>query len=343
MALPSWLSPFFSLQYPVDTPKNTDSFPDSAYYATGLKDIYLAVTLIAIMAVLRDAFRLLVFEPFARWKLYRDAAYKTAQQAKKANGTNGKANSNGHTPHRVTKSQERKIHRSVLRFAEQGWSMVYYPLQWGFGLYVNRNLPTRLFNPVDLWVNYPHVYLPAPVKFYYIAQTAFYLHQMLILNAEARRKDHYQMMTHHVITVFLMGASYFYNLTRVGCLIMILMDWCDIFLPMAKMMRYLELPQILTDAAFGWFLISWFVTRHVLFIIIIWSTIFDIPRVLPFDWDPVRGHFLTKGSWMMFLSCLLSLEVLQIIWFGMIVRIAWRVVTSGEGASDDRSDDEDER
>ncbi|KAK7470709.1 Sphingosine N-acyltransferase lag1 [Stygiomarasmius scandens] len=338
LALPSWLTPFFFLQYPVKTPPNPDSFPNSQYYATGLKDIYIAITIIAVMAILRDAFRLLVFEPFARWKLTRDLSFKLAQEAN-GNGHNGEANGNGHVLH-PTKRQQRKIHRSVLRFAEQGWSMVYYPLQWGFGLYVNRNLPTRIFDPVDLWVNYPHVYLPAEVKFYYIAQTAFYLHQILILNAEARRKDHVQMMTHHVITVFLMGMSYFYNLTRIGCVIMVLMDWCDIFLPMAKMMRYLELPQLLTDATFGWFLISWFVTRHVLFIIVIWSAIFDVPRLLSFDWDPVRGHFLSKGSHAMFLSCLLALEVLQIIWFWMICRIAWRVVTSGEGASDDRSDDE---
>ena len=54
---------------------------------------------------------------------------------------------------------------------------------------------------------------------------------MLILNAEARRKDHWQMMAHHVITVILVIGSYSYNYTRVGCLIMFLMDLCDVFLP----------------------------------------------------------------------------------------------------------------
>jgi hypothetical protein len=54
---------------------------------------------------------------------------------------------------------------------------------------------------------------------------------MLILNVEARRKDHVQMMTHHIVTVALMAASYFMNFTRSGALIMVLMDWCDIFLP----------------------------------------------------------------------------------------------------------------
>ena len=56
------------------------------------------------------------------------------------------------------------------------------------------------------------------------------MHQILILNAEARRKDHIQMMTHHIITVILVVTSYFTNFTRVGCVIMVLMDCCDIFL-----------------------------------------------------------------------------------------------------------------
>lgn len=79
-------------------------------------------------------------------------------------------------------------------------------------------------------MGYPHIPLPGVVKFYYISQTAFYFHQILILNAEARRKDHVQMMTHHVITIILLVASYYYNLTRIGCLILVLMDPCDISL-----------------------------------------------------------------------------------------------------------------
>ena len=81
-------------------------------------------------------------------------------------------------------------------------------------------------------MNYPHS-LSGPLKFYYLLETAFYVHQMLILNAEARRKDHWQMMAHHIITVFLMATSYRYNFTRVGCVIMVLMDWCDVFLPVS--------------------------------------------------------------------------------------------------------------
>ncbi|KAG6817444.1 hypothetical protein H0H87_008612 [Tephrocybe sp. NHM501043] len=235
-----YVAPFLSLSYPTVTPQNPDSFPDSAYFNTGPLDICLVISCIAVMAILRDAFRLFVFEPFARWKLTRDLYKRKKLEVAASNGlsnghvtTNGKANGNGCVTHvpPPTKKELQKVHRSVLRFAEQGWSVVYYTLQWSFGLYVHQNLPTQIFEPSALWQGYPHIPLAAPLKFYYLTQTAFYIHGVLILNAEARRKDHVQMMTHHVITIFLMVASYFTNFTRVGCLIMVLMDWCDIFLP----------------------------------------------------------------------------------------------------------------
>lgn len=110
-------------------------------------------------------------------------------------------------------------------------SLSFFSFQTSLLQYLHRNLPTQMFNPIHLWLNYPHNPIAGPIKLYYLTQTAFYLHQVLILNAEARRKDHVQMMTHHVITIILVGMSYFYNFTRVGCLIMVLMDYCDIFLP----------------------------------------------------------------------------------------------------------------
>lgn len=360
-----YLVPFLSLSYPTATPKNPDSFPNSAYYNTGRDDLYLIVTCILVMAILRDALRLGVFEPFARWKLSRDLrARKKLHESNrttngkangKANGVgnghanghsngqvNGHANGNGHAANGVsqpTPKELRKMHKSVLRFAEQGWSVVYYTLQWSFGLYIHRNLPTQIFEPSALWQDYPHIPLAGPLKFYYLTQTAFYIHQVLILNAEARRKDHVQMMTHHVITIFLMATSYFSNFTRVGCLIMVLMDWCDIFLPLAKMIRYIEVSQFACDLTFAWFLVSWLVTRHVLFLFAIISTYRDCPRLIPHKWAPEEGRYLSYPAWLVFVSLLSALQVLQIIWFGMICRVAWRVLTN-KGASDVRSDDE---
>ena len=96
------------------------------------------------MAVLRDTLRLGVFEPFARWKLSRDLTLRKKQKSLRAvaNGTaNGQAksgsNGNGHAANQglhPSARELRQVHRSVLRFAEQGWSVVYYTLQWSLGL-----------------------------------------------------------------------------------------------------------------------------------------------------------------------------------------------------------------
>ena len=105
---------------------------------------------------------------------------------------------------------------------------------------------------------------------------------------------------------------------------MVLMDWCDIFLPVsfnfnlclqtqgplqiAKMLRYLKMPQIYSDGMFTVFVISWLITRHGLFLRVIFSAIFDVPKIESFKWDPSTGSYLTHGSHIMFCLSLLALQ-----------------------------------
>lgn len=272
-ALPPWVSsyvtPFFSLSYPTNPPQKTDAFHDSQYFGTGWLDICTIVGLIAAMAILRDLARLYVFEPFAHWKLTKDLRAKKLAASKNggsrspprqaklvSNGVRNGHHVNGDA-REITFSavEKRRVHRSVLRFAEQGWALLCYSFQCGFGLvslsspfftldvpidpirgwqYVHYNFPTKVWSPGHgIWSGYPasHYPLPGPVKFYYLNETAFYIHGIFILSAEARRKDHIQMMSHHFIAIALMLLSYSWNFTRVGCLIMVLMDICDVLLP----------------------------------------------------------------------------------------------------------------
>ena len=131
----SYLIPFFTLSYQKDTPVHPDSFKDSSYYGTGPLDLCLIVTIIAVMAILRDAFRLCLFEPLARWVLTRrlERSRKQGTEAKN-NPPQPIANGNGHLhDDPCLQKERRRTHRSVLRFAEQGWSFVYYTAQWSFG------------------------------------------------------------------------------------------------------------------------------------------------------------------------------------------------------------------
>lgn len=151
--LPSFFTPFVTLSYPTEPPAEPDSFPRYSYYKGGILDLCLIVTCIAVMAVLRDALRLGVCEPFARWYLARQLRKSKAKQIAHANAreknanpadkkTNGAANGNGIAQECtaladslvVTKREARQLRHGVIRFAEQGWPFVYYLAQCGYGL-----------------------------------------------------------------------------------------------------------------------------------------------------------------------------------------------------------------
>lgn len=133
-----------TLQYPLPTPPNPDSFPEYSYYGTGLRDGWILISMIAAMAILRDVLRLAIFEPYARWSLLRQLRERKERDLSKtkSNG-NGVAKNNGQalnghgdakTRLKPRKSELRAINRSVLRFAEQGYQFTYYTSCWCYGL-----------------------------------------------------------------------------------------------------------------------------------------------------------------------------------------------------------------
>lgn len=115
----------------------------------------------------------------------------------------------------------------------------------------------------------------------------------------------------------------------------------------------------------------WFVTRHIIFCMICYSVWADIPATIsygcysgkngsikgPFPPPDMFGHLIEpfrnpegtvcwndKIKWG-FLSALLFLQFLTIVWFSMIVKVAIRVLNGGDAddvRSDDEGDDEEE-
>lgn len=56
---------------------------------------------------------------------------------------------------------------------------------------------------------------------------------MLVVNIEEKRKDYAQMFVHHIFTTVLLYLSYGYYHTRVGIVILCIMDLVDIVLPVS--------------------------------------------------------------------------------------------------------------
>ncbi|KAK7513335.1 TLC domain-containing protein [Phyllosticta citriasiana] len=261
--------------------------------------------------------------------------------------------------------------KACVRFAEQGWLAIYYSFSWAVGMYIYYHSPYWL-NLTEIWTNFPTNAISGLMKRYYLVQFAFWLQQIFVINMEARRKDHWQMFTHHIITCALIFASYSYYQTKVGNVILCLMDVVDIFLSGAKILKYLGY-QTACDVGFGIFIVSWTVARHVLYIMVMYSIWTIVPVVMPYGcYDSVSGFLLPDSPTtpangggeimkeilqpfrdpsgvvcfndrirMSFLGLLGGLQVITLLWFYMIIKVAYRVL-AGQGADDTRSDDEGE-
>ncbi|KAL2754051.1 hypothetical protein ACRALDRAFT_2108764 [Sodiomyces alcalophilus JCM 7366] len=256
--------------------------------------------------------------------------------------------------------------KQLTRFSEQSWLLVYYSVFWSMGVYIFYKSPYYFMNLRELWTDYPHRDLDGLTKFYILAQWSFWLQQIFVINIEDRRKDHYQMLIHHFITCALLYSCYSYHHTRVGNIILVLMDIGDVILAIAKCLKYTGFTTI-CDVMFGVFMVSWIIARHILYPMVCWSIYAHTRDVIGFGCftgagDTAEGPlptpegygyllepFLDMNSpvcfnetvqWA-FLTPLLMLLCLTFVWFTRIVQVAIRVVR-GDGAEDNRSDDEDE-
>ncbi|KND87728.1 Sphingosine N-acyltransferase lag1 [Tolypocladium ophioglossoides CBS 100239] len=255
--------------------------------------------------------------------------------------------------------------KTLTRFSEQAWLFVYYSVFWTLGMYIYSTSPYFL-NMRKLWTDWPNREMDGLMKGYVLAQWSFWLQQIIVINIEERRKDHWQMFSHHIITTALISSCYSYHHTRVGNYILVIMDVVDLFFPVAKCLKYTGYNK-LCDIAFGVFMVSWFVARHIFYIMVCCSVYAHTPSIMPSGCfrgsnsklsgpeDPPSGlYYLVEPfinstgrvcynelvKWA-FLTPLLLLQVLTIVWFAMIVRIAIKVIR-GDGAEDTRSDDEGE-
>nr|POF07119.1 sphingosine n-acyltransferase lag1 [Quercus suber] len=260
-----------------------------------------------------------------------------------------------------------------VRFAEQSYMMVYYLLYWCWGVYLFvQDTPAEVDDTrsllISMWRDFPRLDIDAGMKLYYLSQFAFWIQQILVIHIEDPRKDHYQMLAHHIITVCLLSGSYPYHQCRVGNAILVCMDLVDFIFPLAKILRYLSL-QTACDTAFGVFVLAWVVSRHVFYMAICWSIYahvdtFTMPqgtystltgerissdggdKVLDNLFQPFLNPSATTVSFnenirWLFLGLLGALQAITIVWFVMIVRVVMRVLR-GEGADDTRSDGEEE-
>lgn len=131
------------------------------------------------------------------------------------------------------------------------------------------------------------------------------------------------------------------------------------------MLKYLNI-QPACDIVFATFMVVWLVTRHIFYSMILWSLQTEAPENIQYGcyWGPSEdlqgpsaipdglSHLIQPFldpvglvCWdgniaRSFMVTLLALQVILLLWFGMAIRVAVKVIRGSE-AEDSRSDDEE--
>jgi len=198
-----------------------------------------------------------------------------------------------------------------------------------------------LWPSVQWWQGGNQDFMSADLRCYYIMYMARYMQGIVSVLLEPKRKDFAEMLVHHVVTVFLTFLSYTFLLSRVGAVTMLILDPADVPLQLAKVFKYISeatdrrLWQKLADGLFAIFAVVFFVTRILIFGYVVWSSSVEGPPNLRrhrFDLENASVGFACLGLMNMLL-------ILQLYWFYLIMRVASKLVRTGQ-VDDVRSDDE---
>lgn len=138
-------------------------------------------------------------------------------------------------------SLPRKYRDAVTKWTESAWKMVIYAFFVAIAV-ISVYDQDFLHRSAALWegcFDLPCEFRHAPrLRSIYLMEMSYYTYGIFALFFwEARRKDHLVMLAHHVVTLGLIAFSFWYNFLRVGVLIMLLHDVCDVPMEFAKVIR----------------------------------------------------------------------------------------------------------
>ncbi|KAJ7908263.1 longevity assurance proteins LAG1/LAC1 [Mycena leptocephala] len=228
------------------------------------------------------------------------------------------------------------------RFGEQGYAVVYFLLTGAWGFRIMSQLPTYWYRTEYFWIDYPHWDMKPELKRYYLMQMSYWCQQLLVLvlGLEKPRKDYYELVAHHIVTLWLVGWSYLINLTLIGNAIYMSMDIPDMALAFSKLLNYLQLERAKV-VSFAVFVCLWTYFRHYLNLVILWSVWTEIDLVPEHArrWVPADGTYLAGWLQYQVFIPIALLQGINLFWYYLILRILVRTILISE-TDDDRSDDE---
>ncbi|CAN8009904.1 unnamed protein product [Ixodes pacificus] len=226
-------------------------------------------------------------------------------------------------------TQEKKL----ARFSETAWRFLFYAHIFCYGLYVLWDKPW-LWDTMHCWYDFPYHPVADGIWWYYMIQLGFYTSCTASHFVSTKRRDFWTMFAHHVVTITLLCLSWSCNLHRVGSLVLIVHDFADVPLEVARMARYVNRQRV-ADATFFLFTISWLVSRLGLYPYrVVYSAVFEAVTIVGMS-----------SAYHVFCSLLLALQFMHVFWTWMIIQAAMQAIRDRGikrlGSDDESSGDED--
>jgi len=210
------------------------------------------------------------------------------------------------------------------KFYESSYKFLHYVAVFIWECFLIRQT-SWLTDTTQLWAKLPHA-MNFSFYMFYMYQCGFYLYSLFaVLFLDVKRKDWPQLITHHVVTLYLIIYSWEWGFVRVGLVILFLLDCSDIFLEGAKTFHYMAY-EALSVGNFVCLVITFFACRIVAYpLICLRTTLFEAESI-------VAAQGYTYGWWEypLFNGLLVTLFILQIYWFWQLLRVLWTKVVQGK-------------
>jgi hypothetical protein len=230
----------------------------------------------------------------------------------------------------VTKKRVNRV-----KFADQSWQFAVHVSMFLFEswIYAQENCMPWAETTSQFWsdVYIPNATKQQSVQRLYCVQLGIYAfmsfsHRFL----EARHKDYFMMLIHHIVTMCLLVFSYRFNYVKIGLAVLYVHDASDIFIDIMKCTNYLGLESrhgyFVVEAAYVANLFSWGYFRlYVLPMHILYSTLYartpneKLLRIFLYG-DQIDNVFRIG---------LLVLVCMHVFWLWLIVRIGLKMFVSG--------------
>ena len=241
--------------------------------------------------------------------------------------------------------------RMRTKFEEASWRMCIYAAACGWAAHLfipHTDSMPWLQDSMEFWRGWPLHEVSDGMYSLYVLYVGFYVHQIIFLFLDIKSSDFEAMLVHHLITLTIVLGSWFGNFTRIGSFVMLLHDFSDVFLEMAKCFNYSqkEHPWMSTgaDVTFVVFALSFFYLRlyiyptRVLHSMVHPSGACTHAGCMLSGLDPSWSECIKQPAYQFFAPGLLGLQLLQIFW-GVKVLGVIKTVVLGKPLEDPREEE----